>query len=397
MVNQANSVRAAVAGLFLIVALFTSQDVAAQSESSAQGCNDLLQLASSMGRAADSVFINQEVCDAYRFLLERNGTGTRGTQCYRSQTDRILKLNPQFAVGLAKALAEIEKLYGGRNIVQSGYRCDGTNGNHTRGCAADIIWRSCQKNTRGHANPWRCSSDTFDSPEQKWIDANGRNAPYNIQLRLRFAPEGHHVEPTNTQGCITGPMVSGSGAAPSAGFTESLRQWLAPQQQVQATPSQPAISSQPVSISQNPLGAFDIEPQPAEPTAVSSQINPTAHSSSSTAADRLEELAFGPKPATSTTATSVPLVVSGSNAAMLVGTQQASTTAVTSSQGVISPSQTTFVSGDLSWQDPTISSAPVSGVQAILITIRAALNRMLQYLVPFNTETHTDEHEYDDY
>jgi hypothetical protein len=107
MVNQANSVRAAVAGLFLIVALFTSQDVAAQSESSAQGCNDLLQLASSMGRAADSVFINQEVCDAYRFLLERNGTGTRGTQCYRSQTDRILKLNPQFAVGLAKALAEI--------------------------------------------------------------------------------------------------------------------------------------------------------------------------------------------------------------------------------------------------------------------------------------------------
>jgi hypothetical protein len=371
-------------------------------QSSVPECNDLLQLASGMGRAADSVFINKEVCDAYRFLLERNGTGTRGTQCYRSQTDRILKLNPQFAVGLAKALVEIEKLYGGKNIIQSGYRCDGTNGNHTRGCAADIIWRSCQTNTRGHSSPWRCASDTFDSPEQRWIDANGRNAPYNIQLRLRFAPEGHHVEPTNTQGCITGPMVSGSGAAPSSGIAESVRQWLTPepQPQTQARPAQPAVSSQPVSISQNPLGAFDfdVEPQLAEPEGVSSQINPTVGPSTGKAADRLEELAFGPK-ATSTpsSTSSVPLVVTGSNAAMLVGTHQASTTAAASSQGVISPSQTTFVSGDLSWQDETISSAPVSGVQAILITIRAALNRMLQYLVPFNAHENPDEHEYDDY
>lgn len=366
----------------------------AQSASSVQGCDDILQLASGMGRNVDAVFINKEVCDAYRFLLERNGTGDRGTQCYKSQTDRILKLNPQFAVGLAKALAEIEKLYGGKNIVQSGFRCDGSNGNHPRGCAADIIWRSCQENTRGHADSWRCSSDSFDSPEQKWIDANGGNAPYNIQLRLRFAPEGHHVEPTNIRGCITGPQVGSGGAAPSAGFTESLRQWMAPQQQMRVTTSQPTVSSQPVSISQNPLGAFDNTPQPVEPSGVSSQINPTVTTSSSTAADRLEELAFGPKPTTTTaSATSVPLVVSGSNAAMLVGTHQASTTPV-SSQGMISPSQTTFVSGDLSWQDQTISSNPVSGYQAILITIRAALNRMLQYLVPFDANQ-TELHEYE--
>src|SRR3989344_4660396 len=102
--------------------------------------------------AADSSINNEEVCAAYKFLLERNGTGTRGVipGCYRNgdQRDRILKLNPGFAVGLYKALSEIEKLYGGRNIIQSGYRCDGTGGNHPRGCAADIIWASCRTNPK---------------------------------------------------------------------------------------------------------------------------------------------------------------------------------------------------------------------------------------------------------
>ena len=409
----------------ILAILFASTPLLAEPAAVTPECNQLLQLASTMGRKVDSVFINQEVCDAYRFLLERNGSGTRGAQCYKSQTDRILKLNPQFAVGLYRALTEIEKLYGGKNIIQSGFRCDGSNGNHPRGCAVDIIWRSCQidpKPTPRGKDPWYCSSDRYDAPEQKWIDANGKNAPYKIHLRLRKAPEGHHVEPVDTQGCITGPVV-GSGDAPFSGVSDAVRRAFGMSTQQPAYSSQGAYPSQPISQGQSPISSYQPQQGIAVTTGtgatsgagassdsgayagenvdivgVSSQIGATSGGGTThatTAADRLEELAFGTgtNASAGTNATSVPLIVSGSNAVGITGTQNP-TTNLQYASSQISPTQQTFISGDLSWQgENTLQSSGLSGWDAIFVTIKATLNRILQLLQPFGARDSFEESE----
>jgi hypothetical protein len=202
------------------------------------------------------------------------------------------------------------------------------------------------------------------------------------------AADPWHIE---AAGCAAGgfntnPDLKDSWSAPSAGLTDNFRQAFGlPTQQAQPVVAQPAHASQPVSISQSPLSAFE-ETNTNADAGVSSQItgDTGASSGSSTAADRLEDLAFGPKATSTQSATSVPLVVSGANAATLSGTQNASTTSVIASHGVISPSQTTFISGDLSWQGSgAVAHQPLSGVEAILVTIKATLIRMLQYLTPF--------------
>lgn len=171
--------------------------------------------------------------------------------------------------------------------------------------------------------------------------------------------------------------------SPTSSLFNSVRGALGiPTQQAQPFVSQPAYPSQPASVA--PLSAF--ENTNTNPD-VSSQITGSVTTSgSSSAANRLEELAFGPIATSSRSATSVPIVISGANASFLFGNQQASTSAVTPTYGFISP-QTTFISGDLSWQNDTVSSQPVSGIQAILITIRATLLRILHYLTPFGNRT----------
>ncbi|MFZ2555358.1 MAG: hypothetical protein WAZ27_03180 [Minisyncoccia bacterium] len=185
---------------------------------------------------------------------------------------------------------------------------------------------------------------------------------------------------------------SWNGAPPSTGLANTIRQAFGlPTQQNQVSVGQPAVPSQPVSTSQNPLSAFN-EPQAAP--GVSTQINTSVNTtgSSSTIATRLEELAFGPKPATSTAATSVPLVVNGSDAATLTGSQNPTAASTTSVTGITTPVQQTFTSGDLSWQGESVSSNPVSGMTAIFITLKSALTRLLQYLTPFGarSQTHGD-------
>ncbi|MEK7509788.1 MAG: hypothetical protein AAB605_03690, partial [Patescibacteria group bacterium] len=176
-----------------------------------------------------------------------------------------------------------------------------------------------------------------------------------------------------------------SGAtSPTSSLFNSLRQALGMSTQ-QPVATQPAFSSQPVSTSQSPIQAFQ-EPQTASP-GVSSQIDITSGGTThaTSAADLLEELAFGPKkPAPVTvTGTTVPLVVSGSDAIGISGTQQ------TSGQqnlppGVSGIPEQTFISGDLSWQGGAIQpTQPLTGWEAIIATIKAVLNRMLQLLVPF--------------
>ncbi len=335
-------------------------------------------------------FIGDEAADATKFLLERNGTGTRGTECYNGdQTMRITKLNPQFKIGLAKAIAEMEKLYGGREIIQSGFRCDGTDGNHPKGCAVDIIYASCK--AKG-GDGWRCSSDRFDSPEQKWIDANGKNAPYNIHLRLRYAPEGHHVEPVNTKDCVTGATV-GSGnppGSPTSDFANAIRQALGVQQQ---PAQQPPLPPQPLPQQQSPLNNFN-QPMPTPiPIATSSDTSDT--SSGPSIADKLEKLANGDTEKTPPTqvGTSVPLVINGKDVGVIAGTKKADDVPSTAGIGG-SITQNTFATEDLSNQG--VHTGTQSAFVRILASIKATLLQMLQYLKPFGSRPAPDTTEYSD-
>lgn len=336
--------------------------------------------------------LGDEVAVATKFLIEHMGNGSRGSQCYTSQTDRITKLNPQFKVGLYKAISEMERLYGGKNIIQSGFRCDGSNGNHPKGCAVDIIWASCRTNPKpslwpprpaGTIGPWECSSDRFDAPEQKWIDANGKNAPYNIHLRLRYYPEGHHVEPVNTQGCVTGATV-GSGSpsgSPTTNFANAIRQALGMQQQ---PIQQPPLPPQPLPQTQPIIRSFD-QPVPIVTATTEPDTTPTKDTGPSIA-DRLEDLVKDIKGATSTqSATSVPLIINGKDVTTIQSTPSAAEVATTSGVGG-AVSQNTFVSGDLNAQGaPIYSVAHASVVRERLAQLKAVLLAMLEYLKPFRT------------
>ena len=344
---------------------------------------------------------NKEVCEAYQFLLQRNGSGSRGAQCFKTQADRILKLNPQFAVSLYKSLTEMEKQFGGKNIIQSGYRCDGTNGNHPRGCAVDIIYASCLRQHGGDTlKAWRCSSDhidkatnTWSQPEQKWIDANGKN--YGIQLRLRFAPEGHHVEPTSINGCLTSaPVTSGPTGSPTSNFTDSVRQIFGMQPAQPAYPTQPAIASQPLSTAQSPLSSFS--GSIATPLVSDSLVTTeTTATTSNSIADRLNELVNGPA-TTTQSATSVPLVINSNDVGGVVSTQPTQQTSGTASIGG-GITQSTFSASQPTQVSPQTDSARY---QSILTSLRTALETMLNYLRPFrrgtaHDETHESEYDFE--
>lgn len=349
--------------------------------------------------------VGDEVAEATKFLLERNGSGTRDTFCYKSQTDRITKLNPQFRVSLYKALSEIEKQYGGKNIIQSGFRCAG--GAHNKGCAADIIWTSCKNNPKpslwpprlGKIGPWECSSDRWDAPEQQWIDANGKNAPYNIHFPYRYYPEGHHVEPVNTKDCVNTPVTGSgnpSGTSPTSGLSNAIRQALGVQPQL---PPQPPLPMQPIAPQQSPLGAF-MQPVPTvTPTSgtdvviggVSDQLGGGDESTGTSSADVLEKLAFGDKATSTVNATSVPLIINGKDVGGLRATQNNGASSTTSSGGG-SIVQNTFITDDLSWQG---ANTNLSGYRKILANIKSALLAILQKLQPFRGNTTSEEYEYE--
>jgi len=336
-----------------------------------------------------------ETCNAYKFLLERNGSGSVGVTpgCYRTQKDRILKLNPGFAVSLYRALSEIEKQYGGRNIVQSGYRCSSVS--HSSGCAADIIWASCSQKYPGNTTAaWRCSSDHYNAstnswsqPEQQWIDANGKSDRYKIHLRFRGAPEGHHVEPIDTKGCRTGAAVATSNTTPSSGIANTMRSVLGMQPAQQAVPAQQAIASQPIAAAQSPLSSFN-----AMPTALVSDtlVNTGSLATTSSIADRLEELAFGIRATSTQSATSVPLVINPNDVAAITSTNNQQTNATTSGLGG-AITQSTFVSSDLAGQP--YAPAPQNTMVRILSQLKTVLLKLLDYLQPFRKNAAHPEHE----
>lgn len=364
-----------------------------------------------------------EGCRAYAFLLERNGTGTVGTSggCYRTQNDRIIKLNPGFAVSLYRALTEIEKQYGGKNIIQSGYRCDGSR-THPAGCAADIIWTSCRTNpkpslTGRGTGPWECSSDRWDAPEQQWIEAHGKEERYKIHFPYKYFPEGHHVEPINTQGCrTTAPVMGpGGGYTPTGGVADYFRQAFGMQQQPQLPP-QPTLPPQPYAQQQPLLNAFQqplqplqpIAPQPIGTTSTSSNsntntntntnTNQNSNNSSTSVVDRLLELAFGTSsaPSSGTFATSAPIIITGASAGTIASSQgpggtQPSSQATT---GGLPVGQQTFVPNGPGTQASNATQSYNSRLLQTLETLKSALQLLLKYLTPFRVQHHETEYDY---
>lgn len=305
----------------------------------------------------------------------------------------IQPLHPTFAICAAKFLQDYAKQYGAVHVV-SAFRCGprspasitcdrtenaraggAANSNHQIGIALDInpaaggasyeTLKSFSDANPGYGVtfPWPFYNDSTDKP--------------HMQATNKVAPSCTGVTGVPV---ASGPTVNTS---PTSALTQSLRNWLAPQQQ----PQQPqqavaATPSQPASASQNPLTAFQ-EPQTIGGVSGQLTMTPTAMTTNGVA-DRLEALAFPTTTSTGGTATTVPLVVTGEQAVQLAAGQEPMTTPTYTGSGTISPSQSTFISGDLGWQGATQLTPTLTGFQVTLANVRAILERILALLTPFN-------------
>lgn len=303
-------------------------------------------------------------------------------------------INPSLACRLVKFFEYAEKNHGCRNIkIISAYRSaqqqENLCGDGGTGCAP--AGKSCHQ--------YGLAIDISSSCTEWMRSFLGKKNPNSAgaqQFQLHFPYSGDHIQcienigascNPNTRGCdgkagITPELGVVRRPPPTTAFSNAVRQWLAPQQSqpqqvVTATPSQPA------SASQNPLTAFQ-EPQTIG--GVSGQLTMTpAATNTNSVADRLEALAFPTTTQTGSTATTVPLVISGAQAVQLSAGQQAPTTPTYTGSGAVSPSQSTFISGDLSWQGAPQVPQTLTGFQATLANVRAILERILAFLTPFNT------------
>lgn len=346
------------------------------------------------------------------------GAGREGHQAAidyiktRSENDSSIdRLTPEFACGLAEFLKaappaitvgvgwyEVTASVATRGVAYcQHYQCkEGTN-SHPRGLAADLLYGGAKKGQGGPgASAW-CHRNALCT----WAHQNASS--FGLMFRLMpesGCPAGYfepwHIEIKGVGGCQGSDTFGGGTTASAAplGLGNALRDLLGRQQQP-AIPSQSAQPSSAIAQSQSPLASFETVSGSYAPTIeeggsavdpVSSYITAsganTAHATS--AADRLAELAFGEHKTSPTATTSVPIIISGANAAALAANQNPTAQQQVQSSGISAASQQTFVSGDLSWQnDTTFSQGPVSGWEAILITLKATLQRILAYLEPF--------------
>lgn len=262
------------------------------------------------------------------------------------------------------------------------YQCkEGTN-SHPRGFAADLSYGGESMHPSAQSIG-KCQRNRVC----QWAHANAAN--FNLQYRLMPGspcypgkPETWHVE---LRGIGCDAAGGGMGGGLFAGLGSLLRSALGtvpqqplpaqePTQHMQLTTSAPVTSSSSVSID----GLFG-STQP---------INLTSYNSSSSAADRLAELAFGTSSMSGRTTTSVPIIVSSTNAAYLIGIQGRNTQSGSQGSGIQSPSQQTFTSPDLSWNMQT-SANSISGWGAVLVHLKALLIRIRDALIPFNNTGNT--------
>lgn len=380
-----------------LIGILLQTAFAAETPTTSANCSNLLKLApTTMARPADKVFINAEVCDAYNFLIDRYDPGPRSSAGLSNpKVEGIIYLNPDFAVRLAKMLKAAPYMR-----INSAYRTPEGQGsknpgsNHIYGCAVDLGY----------------SQDSCGSAQCQWVLQNAGNAEFKIQIRMKYAPEWNHIEPIDKDACRAGRAGNPNipSPAPSGPLSTALRDIFSPPPASVPSPT----AAQPLSQTQSPIQAF--QPQsvtgavPVTPVEIAETPNAgtngvssiiggtTGNTSSATsAANRLEELAFSTPQSQSKMATSVPLVITGSPAVVIASNQQpAPNTSPTSLTPSIRPTPQTFVSDDLSWQNTDIafSSGPVTGWDAIFITIRATLNRMLALLQPFGVRSVVVEH-----
>jgi len=338
------------------------------------------------------------------------GSGREGHQAAidyiktRSENDlSIDRLTPEFACGLAEFLKAAPPAIGvnvgwyevAASVATHGvsycqhYQCkEGTN-SHPRGLAADLLYGGTKGPGGPGASAW-CRQNQLCTWAHQNASAHG--------LMFRLMPESGcaagyfepwHIELKGVGGCQGSDTFGGGSSASAAplGLGNAFRSLLGGQNQA---PSfvQPALPSTQSVISTFAPGASYAPADVSETTAtpVSSQITGGTNTGTATsAADRLAALAFGENKAQQNPTSSVPLVVTGANAAGLVAETHTAPAAPVPSSGISQASQQTFVSGDLGWQNTaSFSQGPVSGIQAILISIKATLLRLLSYLEPFS-------------
>ena len=197
-------------------------------------------------RPADAKVMSPEVCAAYQFLISRYTPGPRSSVGLSNpKIDGITRLNPDFAVALARMLSAAPYM-----MINSAYRTKEGQGsvnpdsNHTYGCAVDL----------GYAQS-NCGSS-----QCQFVLQSGPPA-YGLQIRMKYSPEWNHVEPVNVQQCRAkgpGGGVTPGTASPTSQLSDAIRQAMGqqpPMQPQQPLPPQPAPAAQPASPAQPTLPA----------------------------------------------------------------------------------------------------------------------------------------------
>ncbi|OGG57679.1 hypothetical protein A2765_06085 [Candidatus Kaiserbacteria bacterium RIFCSPHIGHO2_01_FULL_56_24] len=360
-------------------------------------------------------YVGQEVGEAKVYLKNVLCTPDGDNYGGYGPDGTIENLNPGFAQCAAKFLKDmsgrlpgaIRLRSGGVNpvCVKEGSRTvDKQNAYVNRGALACKLGARCE-------HPQGIAIDVNTTSQQNYSFLHTAACAYGLVFYLGFDDEYHFVPAANRVGkrdrvrcpaesaqinCADPNfhpqnLIPSYAPSPTAAFTQSIRQALG-LSTPQPTASQPAILSQPLSTAQSPIAAF--QPAPAGTNGVSSQLGTSdvALAASSSVADQLEQLAFGTSSnPSSENATSVPLIVSGANAAQLNGNQEQTAVSTSSYIGVSSPSQTTFISGDLNWQTDSPPSQPLTGLEAVLVNLKGILLSILQHLVPFGGRNAYDD------
>lgn len=202
---------------FLAILLISSFPVALSAEEefaeNPESCNQLFGLPEGTIRMdPDKGIMSSEVCGAYLFLISRYTPGPRSSVGLSNpKVEGITKLNPDFAVALAKMLKSAPAM----GII-SAYRTPEGQGaknpqsNHIYGCAVDLGY----------------SQSVCSQIQCQWVL---QNAPsFGLHIRMMWSPEWNHIEPIAKDACRSnGPGVGDPVAAPpSSSIANYARQLL---------------------------------------------------------------------------------------------------------------------------------------------------------------------------
>ena len=222
----------------------------------------------SVGRCykPDEVAIGQSAEEAKNFLLTRYTQGGCSAANV-SKTEGIMRLNDDFATRLAKMLKAAPMNINILSAYRSpkAQRCANpkvTNSNHTKGLAVDMGW----------------DQNSCSSAACQWILKNGPT--YGIWIRMKYAPEWNHLEPT---GAVAGGLGAGTGndssVPPPSQLSDQIRRALGmqpPPPPQPPLPPQPQLPAQPQSQSQTTLPAQPTLPAQTTTSSEYPQVKPVS-------------------------------------------------------------------------------------------------------------------------